>query len=116
MSGSVAVERKIINVTGKRQITIPLKYFNALGLGKEVECEFAENAIIIRPFKNDTGFATEILKDLVKEGYSGNELVKEFENRQNDISKAVSVLLTEADDIASGRKKGATFKDIFGEE
>lgn len=92
MSGSTIVERKIINVTGKRQITIPLKYFNALGLGKEVECEFAGNAIIIRPFRNDTGFAAEILKDLVKEGYSGNELVKEFEQRQNDISNAMNIL------------------------
>lgn len=47
MIGSAAMERKIINVTGKRQITIPLKFYNMLGMGKEIECELADNAIIL---------------------------------------------------------------------
>ena len=31
------VERKIVNVTGKRQVTIPLKFCDKLGFGKEKE-------------------------------------------------------------------------------
>ena len=82
MAESAAMERKIINVTGKRQITIPQKFYNTLGMGKEIECELTDNAIILRPFRNYGGFATEILKDLVAQGYSGNELVTEFEKQQ----------------------------------
>ena len=33
---STAMERKIINVTGKRQVTIPLKFYERLRFGKEV--------------------------------------------------------------------------------
>ncbi len=116
MAGSAAMERKIINVTGKRQITIPQKFYNILGMGKEVECELTDNAIILRPLRNDSGFATEILKDLVAQGYSGNELVAEFEKQQKNIAKAISDISAEADDIAYGRKKGADIDDVFGEE
>lgn len=55
------VDRKIINVSKRRQITIPLEFYKKLGLKKEVEC-------------------------------------------------------TLKDDIASGKKNGAKFDDIFGSE
>lgn len=116
MSGSAVMERKIINVTGKRQITIPQKFYSVLGMGKEIECELADNAIILRPFRNDVGFATEILKDLVAQGYSGNELVEEFEKQQKNITKAISDLSNQADDIAYGRAKGVGVEEVFGEE
>lgn len=116
MTGSAAMERKIINVTGKRQITIPQKFYNILGMGKEVECELTDNAIILRPLRNDEGFATEILKDLVAQGYSGNELVTEFEKQQKNIARAISDVSAEADDIACGRKKGASINDVFEEK
>jgi bifunctional DNA-binding transcriptional regulator/antitoxin component of YhaV-PrlF toxin-antitoxin module len=41
-------ERKIISVSKKRQITIPQKYFEALGLGNEVECVLQEDSILER--------------------------------------------------------------------
>ena len=115
MIGSAAMERKIINVTGKRQITIPLKFYNMLGMGKEIECELADNAIILRPFRNDSGFATEILKDLVAQGYCGNELIEEFEKQQKNITKAINDISSQADDIAYGRKKGAGINEVFTE-
>lgn len=110
------MERKIINVTGKRQITIPQKFYNILGMGKEVECELTDNAIILRPLRNDRGFSTEILKDLVARGYSGNELVTEFEKQQKSIARAISDVSAEADDIAYGRKKAAGINDVFEEK
>lgn len=116
MAGSVVMERKIINVTGKRQITIPQKFYNILGMGKEVECELTDNAIILRPFRNDGGFATEILKDLVAQGYSGEKLIKEFDKQQKNISKAIGEISAQADDIAYGRKKAADLSEVFGEE
>ncbi len=38
MSRGTILERKTIHISGKRQITIPQKYFEALGFGKEAEC------------------------------------------------------------------------------
>ncbi len=110
-------ERKIINVSKKRQITIPLKFYQKLGLENEVECSLEDGAIVIRPVYRDTGeFSVEILKDLVSQGYSGDELVKQFEIQNKKIKNAVSNILEEADAIASGEKKAATFDDIFEAE
>jgi bifunctional DNA-binding transcriptional regulator/antitoxin component of YhaV-PrlF toxin-antitoxin module len=47
-----AMERKIISVTGKRQITIPLKFYEKLHFGKEVECFLANDAVVLRPLSN----------------------------------------------------------------
>ena len=117
MSGRVSMERKIINVTGKRQITIPLRFYEKLNLGKEVECLLADDSVVIRPLSNaDDNFSTEILKDLVAQGYSGNELVEKFAEQRTNIRKAISTLITEADEIANGKRKGATTQDVFGEE
>jgi len=115
--GSVAVERKIINVTGKRQVTIPLKFYERLSFRKEVECLLTEDSIIIRPLSNsDDGFTMEILKDLVSQGLSGDELLTKFAEQRNNIKKAIGFLIDEADEIADGKRESAATKDIFGEE
>ena len=110
-------ERKIINVTGKRQITIPLRFYEKLRLGKEVECFLVNDAIMIRSLaSSDDSFAMEILKDVVSQGYSGDELLAKFAEQRAGIKKAIGVLIDEADEIAEGKRKGAATKDIFGEE
>lgn len=112
-----AMERKIINVTGKRQVTIPMKFYERLGFGKEVECFLTEDSIVLRPLSNsDDSFTMEILKDLVSQGLSGDELLVKFAEQRNNIKKAVGMLIDEADEIASGKRDGSTTKDIFGEE
>jgi len=111
------MERKIINVTGKRQVTIPMKFYERLRFGKEVECFLTEDSIILRPLSNsDDGFSMEILKDLISQGLSGEDLLTKFAERQRSIKKAVGVLIEEADEIASGKRQSARTKDIFGEE
>ena len=110
-------ERKIINVTGKRQITIPLKFYEQLNFGKEIECFLTEDAIILRPFsQSDDNFSMEILRDLVSQGLSGDELLTKFDEQRRNIKKAVGLLIDEADEIASGKRKSATTRDIFGED
>ena len=111
------MERKIINVTGKRQVTIPLKFYEKLQFGKEVECFLTNDAVVLRPLSgSDDGFTMEILKDLVSQGYGGDELLTKFAEQRANIKKAIGVLIEEADEIAEGKRKGATTKDIFGEE
>ena len=114
---NTATERKIINVTGKRQVTIPLKFFEKLQFGKEVECYLTDDAIVLRPLSHaDDGFAIEILKDLVSQGYAGDELLAKFAEQRLNIKRAINLLVEESDEIASGKRKGATTKEIFGEE
>jgi len=111
------MDRKIINVTGKRQITIPLKFYEKLGFGKEIECFLTDDSVVLRPFLNsDDNFTMEILKDLVSQGYNGDELLAKFVERRADIKKAIGILIEEADEIAEGKRQGASTKDIFGEE
>ena len=111
------MERKIINVSKKRQITIPLKFYKKLSLENEVECSLKDGAIIIRPvYRDPSEFSVEILKDLVSQGYSGDELVKQFEAQNKNIKIAVSKMLEEADTIASGDQKAAKLADVFGSE
>jgi bifunctional DNA-binding transcriptional regulator/antitoxin component of YhaV-PrlF toxin-antitoxin module len=111
------LNRKIISVSSKRQITIPLNFYKQLRLENEVECAVQDGALIIRPIRLSNGeFSVEILRDLVAQGYSGNELVHRFESESKNIRKAIGAMLEEAAQIASGEKSAATLEDIFGAE
>lgn len=109
--------RKIISVSKKRQITIPLQFYKHLNLGSEVECSLEDGAIVIRPLHRETSeFSVAILKDLVAQGYSGDQLIKQFEKQSKNIKKAVAKMLEEADAIAAGEKEAADFVEVFGPE
>lgn len=108
------MDRKIISVSKKRQITIPLQFYKHLDLENEVECSLEDGAVVIRPLHREaTEFSVEILKDLVAQGYSGDELVKQFERQSKNIKSAITNMLEEADAIAAGEKSSASFDDIF---
>lgn len=111
------MERKIISVSKKRQITIPLQFYKKLNIKNEVECSLEGDAIVIRPLHREPAeFSVEILKDLISQGYSGDELVKRFETVSKNIKKAINNMLEETDAIAAGEKSAASFDDIFGQE
>jgi len=109
--------RKIISVSKKRQITIPLQFYQHLELGSEVECSLEDGKIVIQPLHREPSeFSVDIPKDLISQGYSGDELVKQFETQSKNIKKAVTNMLEEADAIVAGEKSAANFDDIFGSE
>ena len=57
------MDRKIISVSKKRQITIPLQFYKHLGLGNEVECFLEDGRIVIQPLHREPSeFSVEILK------------------------------------------------------
>lgn len=113
----VHMDRKIISVSQKRQITIPLKFFNQLNLETEVECFVQNNSLVIRPIRNDQAeFSVEVLKDLIAQGLSGDELVRQFEAESRNIKKAIGIMVEESERIASGETPAATFDDVFGKE
>lgn len=109
---ATAKERKIIRISPKRQITIPQKQFEQLGFGKEAECFVRERELVIRPLRlYDSAlggeFAEEILADLIKQGYSGEELLAQFKKMQRQIRPAVERMLDEAEALANSEYHGS---------
>ena len=116
--GNLIMERKIISISSKRQITIPQKFFEALRFTDEAECIIRGNELVIRPAPTNSGgeFAEEILTELIANGLSGDELLKEFKSRQSKIRPAIEEIISEADEVASGRGEYYTYDDIFSSE
>ncbi len=113
------IESRRINISSKRQITIPVKYYEALGLSKELDCIYTNDMLILTPVrKDDPVFAEEILSDLIQQGFSGEKLLTEFKNINRKIRPAVEKLIEEADEIA----KAAFYNyvdptdEIFGDD
>ena len=113
-----APEQKRVSISSKRQFTIPQKFYSELGFEKDAICTMTDGMLILQPAAHISGgeFAENILADLIAEGYSGQELLNEFKERQAKIRPAVEVLLEKAKDAARGKGDYATFDEIFGTE
>lgn len=109
--------KKRISVSQKRQITIPIDFFNSIGIDKEVDCYVQNNAIVIRPVREGIGeFDEQILADLISQGISGQELLVKFKDARHQIRPAVESLLREAHLAADGKVQFSTYEDVFGTE
>lgn len=118
MKGSVTMEKKIVSISSKRQITIPQKFFTLLGFDTEAECLVRGNELVIRPAKQSVGgeFAEYILADLIAQGLSNKELLDEFRNKQAKVRPAVEAMIADADEAAMGNGEYATYDDVFNAE
>lgn len=113
-----SVEKKIVTISSKRQITIPVKFFSELGFDNKAECTVRGNALIIRPAKEASGgeFAEQILEDLIKQGLSGEELLSQFKQKQAQIRLAVDKMISEAEAAAAGTGEYLSYDEVFGTE
>ena len=109
--GSRKVDRKVLSISSKRQITIPQKFYQTLGI-------VHGNELIIRPVKTVSGgeFAEQILAELIDEGLSGEALLSKFKERQAQIRPAAEAMLRNAEEIANGNAPFETYEDVFGSE
>ena len=112
------MERKIISVSIKRQVTIPQKYFEALGFHNEAECILRDDGILIRPVRdiNSGEFSEQILADLISQGLSGQELLERFKEQSKKVRPAVKKLLAQADAIAKSDEGKIALDEMFGAE
>ena len=84
------MEKRRINISSNRQITIPAKYYDELGLSKELDCIYSRGMLILTPVKkDDPAFSEEILTDLINKGYSGERLLSEFKRISRQIRPAI---------------------------
>lgn len=112
------MNRKILSISSKRQITIPQKFYQTLGFGDEAECVMRGSELIIRPVKTVSGgeFAEQVLAELISEGLSGEELLSKFKEKQAQVRPAVEAMLSDAEEVAEGNGEFATYDDVFGTE
>jgi len=116
-SGGNQMFKKRIAVSQKRQITIPIEFYNDVGIDKEVECYIQNNAIVIRPVRESGGeFDEQILADLISQGLSGEELLIRFKETRKKIRPAVEGLIAQAELAAKDKSKHSTYDDVFGTE
>lgn len=118
LKGSASMESKKVSISSKRQITIPQKFFTLLGFNTEAECIMRGNELVLRPVKENTSgeFAEQILADLIRQGYSGEELLEKFKQAQRKVRPAVEAMLSEADQVAESKSRGYSLEDVFGTE
>ena len=118
VKGGTTVDKKIVSISSKRQITIPQKFFAMLGFTDEAECIVRGNELIVRPARQNAGseFAEQILADLIAQGLSGNELLTQFKAKQAKVRPAVEAMIAEAEEAAHGNGEYSTYDDIFGDE
>jgi bifunctional DNA-binding transcriptional regulator/antitoxin component of YhaV-PrlF toxin-antitoxin module len=116
----MVMQKRRINVSSKRQITIPLQFYKELGIDSEVECFVKDGALIIKPVQDLSGgtFAVEILKDLVNQGYEGEKLVTKFQEVNGKVRTAVENMIKEADRIGKSLQDDGNAKiaEIFEPE
>jgi len=112
------MERKIISISVKRQITIPQKYFDVLGFSNEAECVLQDDRLIIRPIQDRNGgdFSEQILADLISQGYSGEALLEQFKQESKKVSSAVKQMIADADNLVKNGDGKVSLDDLFGTE
>ena len=112
------LERKVVSISSKRQITIPQKYYSMLGFSDEAEISLRGDELVLRPARSvsDGAFDEQILKELIDDGFSGEELLRQFRIKRAKIRPAVEAMISEAENVAQGKGKYAGYEDIFGTE
>jgi len=108
--------KKRISVSQKRQITIPIEFFNNLGIKNEVDCYMQNDQLIIKPAKDSGEFDEQILADLISQGFSGEDLLTRFKDARRNVRPAVENLLAEAKKAAKGEGEYFSLNDLTRED
>lgn len=113
---------KRISVSPSRQITIPKEFFDRLHIKDEILCEIKGRSLFLTPIRENVDFSDMLLQDLIKEGFSGEELLQEFRLRKKQMGSAVERMIDEArQDALKEREDGymdeteELFKDVLND-
>jgi bifunctional DNA-binding transcriptional regulator/antitoxin component of YhaV-PrlF toxin-antitoxin module len=119
-------EYRDIKITSKRQITIPKAFFDYLGMEETVHAFLLDDGILIRPEQKKSIEEMDIeaiLRNVMSEGYSGDELTDEFTRRVKEYNMVMDRRINEflgdiTSDAVSEADEGDGFNglDIFFDE
>lgn len=86
-----------VKVSKQRQLTIPKDFYDAMNITDEAIIEFNGKEITIKPSEFEVvDFSSDILKDLVEQGYSGQALLDTFTRIKSDVPRALERMKEEA--------------------
>ena len=110
-----SMKTKKISVSEKRQITIPKEFFDALNIGKEIECSIANNCIIIKPVVDTSldEFSEYILKDILNDGIANENILNEFKKRKEKLKKAAKKYNADIDKEIENQDNLICAEDVF---
>ncbi|MDR2572304.1 MAG: AbrB/MazE/SpoVT family DNA-binding domain-containing protein [Oscillospiraceae bacterium] len=108
-------EHKRISISVKRQLTIPQKYFSALGFSNEAECIMQKDGLLIRPVcvTNGSEFSEQILSDLISQGFEGQQLLEQFKKYSRAVRPAVLKMLDDNETFAKSGDGNIPMDELF---
>lgn len=70
--------------------------------------------LIFCSVENETGgeFAEQILSDLIAKGFSGEELLQKFKERQAQVRPAVEAMIAQAEGAAQGTEAYESYEEL----
>ena len=107
-----------IKISSKRQITIPAKWYREKQFTDYALVELTDEGILIKPIEVDREDVTmNILRQLVAEGYSGDELIDRYEelcNKVVPIEKPTASELKQLEEVTpKGRSVGEFMREML---
>lgn len=79
-----------------------------------MDCILRRSELIFRSVENETRgeFAEQILSDLIAEGFSGEELLQKFKERQAQVRPAVEAMIAQAEGAAQGTEAYESYEEL----
>ena len=108
-------EPQTIKISSKRQITIPAQAYKDLHFGEYALCTWTERGILIQPLTvDDEDISVGILRDLVRQGFEGEELVQRYAAEQKKLGPLFKELLQKAEEeLRDADNFGHAVDDLF---
>lgn len=109
-------EYREIKITSKRQITIPKSFFDNLAIEETFQAYLLDDGIFLKPIqKTETVYDQDIqsiIRQVIKEGYSGEEFVGELTYRISEYNKLIERRIQEFQDDL----RGSSGSDELGDD
>jgi len=97
-------EPRIIKISGKRQITIPADIYKEAGFADYALLTWSDEGFTVQPVDvRDEDTTVRILRQLLAEGYNGEELINEYEKIKNKIASFERLIDEGLRDVEEGR-------------
>jgi len=109
-------EPQTIKISSKRQITIPAAWYREKRFTDYALLEWTDEGLLIKPIDVEREDITvHILRELVEQGYSGDELVEKYVEMKGKVTPIEKYLLEGEADIAEGKVDSRPVEEFFEE-
>ena len=104
MGMAALAEPLAIEISSKRQITIPAKAYEEAGFKDYALCTWSDKGMFLQPLDvEDEDVTIDILRYLINEGYEGEDLIAQYKAMKKKVVSVKDKLDEAERDIAEGR-------------